>query len=204
MDSLDCTDRIITEAAELFSVYGTKAVTMDSLAQHLGISKRTIYEKFRDKDELLGTVLRCMMQKQKEAMEKMIKSEKNVLVAFFKHGRIMRDYFSSVNPIFKSDLKKFHSEVITKLHNVCGDQFQNTLSFIKIGILQGVLRNDINPDIVNRCIQGMSRMITDPELFPPEQFVKGDVMRDVFINYLRGICTEEGLKTIAEYENYFE
>jgi len=204
MESIDCTDRIITEAAELFRVYGTKAVTMDSLAQHLGISKRTIYEKFRDKDELLGAVLRCMMQKQKEAMEKMVASENNVLVAFFKHGRIMREYFSSANPIFKSDLKKFHSEVIIKLHNVCGDQFQNTLSFINIGIKQGVLRKDINPDIVNRCIQGMSRMVTDPELFPPEHFAKGDVMRDVFINYIRGICTEEGLRTVDEFEKDFE
>lgn len=204
MNSIDCTDRIITEAAELFKVYGTKAVTMDSLAQHLGVSKRTLYEKFKDKDELLETVLQCMFMKQKEIMEKMFTSEPNVLIAFFKHGRLMRDYFGSVNPIFKSDLKKFHSEVMIKIKESCGSQFQNTLGIIERGIAQGVFRNDINPDIVNRCLQGMSRIVSDPEIFPPEQFRQQDLINNVFINYLRGISTEQGIKVIAEYENDFE
>jgi TetR/AcrR family transcriptional regulator, cholesterol catabolism regulator len=204
MEPVDCTDRIIIEATELFRVYGTKAVTMDTLAQHLGISKRTIYEKFKDKNELLVTVLKCMMQRQKEAMEKMVLSEANVLAAFFKHGRQMREYFSSVNPIFKADLKKFHSEVILRLQNSCGSQFQNTLFFIEKGIEQGIIRKDINPDIVNRCIQGMSKMISDTEIFPHEQFKNEEIFKDVFINYLRGISTAEGIKTIEEYKIDFE
>ncbi len=203
MDNAECTDRIVKEAAELFSVYGTKAVTMDTLAQHLGISKRTIYEKFRDKDELLATVLMCMFKKQKEKMEELFASEANVFVAFFKHGRMMKEYMSTVNPIFKSDLKRFHSEVIMKLRSNYGSQFDNTLIFIKKGIEQGVVRDDVNPDIVNRCIQGLTRITSDPELFPPEQYSHKQIMQDVFLNYIKGIATEEGLKVLNAFDKEF-
>lgn len=204
MNSIDCNDRIVSEAAELFRVYGTKAVTMDSLAQHLGISKRTIYEKFRDKNELLETVLTCMFRQQKEIMERLFASEENVFLAFFKHGKMMRDYFSNVNPIFKADLKKFHSDVIMKIRNSCGSQFENTLMFIHKGIEQGVIRSDINPDVVNRAIQGMARMLNDHEVFPPDMFTQKEIMHNVFLNYIRGIATAEGLKVLSEYTNEYE
>lgn len=203
MERPECADRIVTGASELFRLYGTKAVTMDMLAQELGISKRTIYEKFRDKDELLQTVLKCMLEKQKEIMEEMIASEQNILVAFFKHGRRMREHFGSMNPVLKSDLKKFHAEVVDKIKNSCGSQLESSLRFIKKGIEQGVIRSDVDPDIVNRCMQGLGRMMNDPEVFPHESFDQSSIVKNVMINYLRGIATEEGLKVIREYENDF-
>ena len=66
MEVVDCSDRIITEAAKMFSSYGIRAVTMDLLAVNLGMSKRTIYENFRDKDELLIAVLSCMVIKRRD------------------------------------------------------------------------------------------------------------------------------------------
>lgn len=204
MDKPECTDRIITEAAELFKIYGTKAVTMDMLAQQLGISKRTIYEKFRDKDELLSTVIRCMLQKQKEIMEEMIASEPNILIAFFKQGRKMREHFSTMNPLLRSDLKKFHFEVLKNIRSSCEGPFDNSLRFILKGVEQGVIRNDIDADIVNRCLQGLGRIMNDPEIFPPESFTQSNLTRNVIINYLRGIVTEKGMKVIKEYENDFD
>ncbi|HNX67442.1 MAG TPA: TetR/AcrR family transcriptional regulator [Bacteroidales bacterium] len=203
MEKPECTDRIVAGASELFRIYGTKAVTMDMLAQELGISKRTIYEKFKDKDELLHAVLKCMMQKQRDIMEAMINSEPNVLIAFLKHGKKMREHFNSMNPVLRSDLKRFHAEVVDKIKNSCGSTFENSLAFIKRGIEQGVLREDIDPDIVNRCLQGLGRMMGDPEIFPPDVFDQVSITKNVMVNYLRGIVTVEGLKVIEEYKNDF-
>jgi|WetSurMetagenome_2_1015567.scaffolds.fasta_scaffold155572_2 TetR/AcrR family transcriptional regulator, cholesterol catabolism regulator len=201
MEYNDYNERIIAEASELFRMYGTKAVTMDMLAQELGISKRTIYEKFKDKDELLSAVLKHMLKKQREIMETMIASEPNILVAFFKHERKMREHFGSMNPILRSDLKKFHAGVLSRIKDGYGNQFENSLTFIIKGIEQGVIRKDINPDIVNRCMQGLGRMVNDVEIFPPEMFSQNSILKNVFITYLRGIVTEEGLQVILEYEN---
>ena len=67
---MDYRQRIIEEAAVMFRTYGIRAVTMDMLATQLGISKRTIYEVFRDKDELLHGCLKWMTEKQTEVMNK--------------------------------------------------------------------------------------------------------------------------------------
>jgi len=201
MELTDCTDRIIAEAARLFMVYGTKAVTMDMLANRLGISKRTLYEKFRDKDELLAKVLKCMFEKQKILMDNLIASEPNVLAAFFKHGQKMKEHFGSMNPILVSDLKRFHIDVLKKIKDSCGNQYQSSMAFVLKGIEQGVIRKDIDPEIVNRCFYEMGKMIKDSEMFPPEQFSQGALIKNVIFNYLRGIVTEEGMKVLLEYEN---
>ncbi len=66
---MDYHQRIIEKAAEMFRTYGIRAVTMDMLANDLGISKRTIYEVFKDKEELLQGVLKWMAVKQREMMK---------------------------------------------------------------------------------------------------------------------------------------
>ena len=69
---MEIRERIIEGAAHLFKIYGIRAVTMDSLASHLGISKRTIYEVFSDKDELLVSVLQWMGEKQKALVSRIL------------------------------------------------------------------------------------------------------------------------------------
>jgi len=108
-----------------------------------------------------------------------------------------------MNPVLRSDLKRFHSEVVDKIKGSCGSTYENSLSFIKRGMEQGVLREDIDPDIVNRCLQGLGRMMNDPEIFPPDNFDMVSITKNVMINYLRGIATDKGLVIIEEYKNDF-
>ena len=81
IEAMDNKERIIEGAAELFRIYGIKSVTMDSLATHLGMSKRTIYEIFADKDELLIGVLKFMAEKQKELVKRVLDESENAIVA---------------------------------------------------------------------------------------------------------------------------
>ena len=69
---MEIKERIIEEAALMFRTYGIRAVTMDMLASQMGISKRTIYENFVDKDELLEGVIYWMASKQKEMFESIL------------------------------------------------------------------------------------------------------------------------------------
>ena len=108
---MDIKDRIIEGAADLFKTYGIKSVTMDSLANQFGISKRTIYEIFSDKDELLKAVLTRINQQQKEMIRKVLEESENSLVAIFRMLEINRDNFQSMSPAFLADLKKYHHEV---------------------------------------------------------------------------------------------
>jgi AcrR family transcriptional regulator len=201
---MDIRNRIIEEAAKLFKTYGIKSVTMDSLATHLGISKRTIYEVFSDKDELLIGVLKWMADKQKGLVKRILDDSENALVAIFKMLEISRDHIQDMSPAFQSDLKKYHHEVLMKNFDKCEmPDYRSNMQVIERGITEKLFRKDINSDLVNRCLYSLGRSTMDQDLFPFEQFTWREVMKTVFINYLRGISTNEGLELINELESKF-
>lgn len=194
-------ERIVAGAAELFRSFGIRAVTMDDIAGHLGISKRTIYERFHDKDELLYAVLVNMIEKQKEKIEKIVKDSPDVISAIFIMIKAGRDHMESMNPLISSDLKKYHTGVLKRLKATCGHpDFESAGRIFKAGIEQGVFRGDLDVEILSRTFSSMGTVIGDENLFPPDNFMHRDLVRNIIVNYLRGISTPEGLAIIDSLE----
>ena len=108
---MDVRKRILTEATHLFFQYGIKNTTMDDIADKLGISKRTIYETFKDKNELLISCFEEYSNERYKANGVIIKDSQNPLTAislFIQAGASMLNLLS---PAFFSDLKKYHYEL---------------------------------------------------------------------------------------------
>jgi AcrR family transcriptional regulator len=201
---MDIKERIIDGAADLFKTYGIKSVTMDSLANQFGMSKRTIYEIFADKDELLMAVLSRMNEQQKELIRKVLVESQNSIVAIFRMLEINRDNFQSMSPAFLADLKKYHFEVLMKKADRSEmPDYRNHQEIIENGIKEGLFRPEINPDLANRCLFNLGSSIMDNNLYPFDQFSRRDVIRNIFINYLRGISTQTGLSLIDKLEEKF-
>jgi len=201
---MDSRDRIIQGAAELFRTYGIKAVTMDSIATQLGMSKRTIYEVFSDKDELLISVLTWMVEKQKDLVKKVLDESENAIAAIFKLLEINSDHFQQISPAFFSDMKKYHNEVLVNKSNKYEmPDYSNNLEVIERGIKEKLFRREINADLVNRCLFTLFRSTMDTNLYPYEKFSRRDVIRNVVINFLRGISTSEGIYLINKHEIEF-
>jgi len=199
--SMDNRQRIIEEAALLFRTYGIRAVTMDMLANQMGISKRTIYEAFKDKDELLRGVLKLMTIRQREAMNKIFSETENVIEAIFKMIDLMIDHFKNMSPAFQLDMKRYHNEILKKL----GEKdelpyYRNHIEIIKRGIKEGVFREDIDVEIMNKCLLEVERMSNDKSVFPPDDFMDKNVMRTFYVNFIRGISTQKGLDLINFYD----
>ena len=193
--------RIIEEAALLFRTYGIRTVTMDMLASQMGISKRTIYEAFKDKDELLRGVLKWMTIKQREAMNKIFSETENVIEAIFKMIDMMIEHFQNMSPAFQLDMKRYHNELLKKLSEK--DElpyYRNHIEIIERGIKEGVFRDDIDVEIMNKCLFEVERMSNDKSVFPPDDFMNKDVMRIFYINFIRGISTQKGLDLINFYD----
>ena len=185
----------------MFRTYGIRAVTMDMLANQMGISKRTIYEVFSDKDELLTGVLKWMTVKQKEVIEKALSESDNVIEAIFSILNRMMEHFKSMSPAFQMDMKRQHQSIIKNLDDV--DQLpyvKNNEMIIERGIKEGIFRKDIDVKIINKCMLEVAKMSNDKEIFPPDHFTDSEVIKNVYINYLRGICTQKGLNLIDFYE----
>lgn len=201
---MDNRNRIIEGAAELFRSYGIKMVTMDSLANYLGISKRTIYEVFSDKDELLIGVMKWMSERQKELVKKVLDESENAIVAIFTLLSINRDHFQNMSPAFQADMKRFHYEGLMKKAEMYEmPDYKNNKQLFDRGIKEKLFRNDINPDLANRCFDSLVRSVMNNDLYPFDQFSRNEVIGNVLINYLRGISTSQGLELINKLELKF-
>jgi TetR/AcrR family transcriptional regulator, cholesterol catabolism regulator len=201
---MDNRERIIEAAAELFRTYGIKAVTMDQLACQLTMSKRTIYELFADKDELLIGVFSWMAEKQKFMVKKVLDESENSIVAIFKFLQLNMDHFQQMSPAFQNDIKKFHIEVLMKKADKCEmPDYSSYIEFFERGMKEKLFRKDINPDLVNRCMVYLGRTSMDNSHYPFEIFSRREVIRNVVINYLRGISTPAGIELINKMEMKF-
>lgn len=194
-------DKIIDGAAELFRKYGIKAVTMDSLAAHLGVSKRTIYENFSDKDDLLKGVLTAMAARQKELVERILRESDNAINAIFRLIELNVEHFFTMSPAFMEDIKRFHQEMMFRKDTKCElPDYKNNKMVIERGIKEKLFRKDINDDIVNRTIYLMVLSVMNTDLFPLESFSRREVVMNSIVNYLKGIATPEGLEIIRKHE----
>ena len=198
---MDNRQRIIEEAAMMFRTYGIRAVTMDMLAGQIGISKRTIYELFHDKDELLKGVLNRMNEMQQDMINRVMDECDNVIEAIFRILDIMTEHLRNMSPAFKLDMKRYHNDIITKLREK-GElpYYRDNREIIKRGIDEGVFREDINVDITDKCIHEVIRMTNANDNSSSEDFTDEKVVRDFYINYMRGISTQKGLDLINYYE----
>ena len=198
---MDQKELIVSEAAHLFMKYGIRAVTMDSLANPLGMSKRTIYENFSDKDALLENVIMSMTRKQKVLFQKVMAESGNVFEVIFSIMTMAMAHYSGANPTYMVDIKKYHRRVYDKIMKT-GDlkNYTMTMEILNRGIDEGMFRSDLNTEIVNLGIHGMIGMLSDNELLPLERYPTEVFIDNLLLNYLRGISTEEGLKVLNRYK----
>jgi TetR/AcrR family transcriptional regulator, cholesterol catabolism regulator len=196
---MDIRERIIEGAADLFRKYGIKSVTMDNIAGHIGMSKRTIYEVFSDKEELLMGVMGRMVEKQKELVRKLLDESENPIIAFFRLIEINRDHFQGASPAFQEDMKRFHHDMMIRKNGECEiPDFQSSKEVIEKGIREKLFREDIDPDIVNRCLFSLISSVMNEELYPYEEFTRKEVISNTIINYMRGISTNKGISLIND------
>lgn len=197
---MDYKDRISEEAEKLFMKYGIRAVTMDMISQELGMSKRTIYENFSDKDSLVTHVIRERALKQKESFIDIMHESGNVIDVIFNiietAGREMRD----TNPNYMLDLKKYHHNVYRLLCD--RGEIRNsemTLEILKRGVDEKVFRDEINIELVNEGIQGFIDTIQENELFHSSKYSRLEIFDNILFSYIKGISTVEGNKLIDKY-----
>jgi len=198
---MDYRQKIIEQASEMFRTYGIRAVTMDMLASSMGISKRTIYEVFHDKNDLLHGVIQWMGCKQKNMVKKVMDESENVIEVTFKMLDNMRKHFRNMSPAFQLDMKKCHAGLMSTVGDVQDlPYFWCNVEFIQRGIEEGVFRDDIDVEIVNKALYEVIKLSTNRELFPPDDFNGEEVFRNTYLNFLKGISTRKGLDLIEYYE----
>lgn len=197
---MEIKNRIITEARQLFVKYGIRSITMDMIAEHLGISKRTIYENFKDKNELLKSCINAAMADQRKMNEEIIRSSSNIIDAIFVFIKNSINTLKRINPAFFYDIQKYYPAIWRKtIHKNDERNFNRIVSLLNKGISEGLFREDINVEIIARLILEQFKLLSNQEIFPEDKYSMIDIFENIVINFVRGIVTVNGLELIDTY-----
>ncbi|WP_027325321.1 TetR/AcrR family transcriptional regulator [Bacteroides pyogenes] len=189
-------ERIIMTAMEAFSANGIKCITMDDVAASLGISKRTLYEVFSDKESLLEA---CVLKKQAEGdcyVEGVYAQSGNVLEVILAVFQRHIEIFHKTNKRFFEDMKKY-PKIYAMVKNRHDNDSEKVLSFFKSGVEQGIFRDDVNFGIVNLLVRSQFDVLLDTDICNEYPFI--EVYESIMFTYLRGISTEKGAKMLEGF-----
>ena len=180
-------DRILQGTQELFFKYGIKSITMDDIAKHLAMSKKTIYQYFADKDEMVEAMTTQLMKKNEREFQKIVNESANVVEEVFAMMKHMGNLFSQMNPNLFYDMQKHHSNT-WKLFKKFKEEYIERMveDSVKRGIAQGLVRSDINSKIVARLRMEEVEMGFNPQIFPPNKFKIIDVQLTLLDHFLHG------------------
>lgn len=202
---MEIREKILIEAGTLFIEKGIRVVTMDTIALSLGISKRTIYENFKDKNDLLKNFLITSAVAHKNELLDILKKSENVIEALFKFGEFNQNAFSKINPVFFDDIKKYHNELFTGV--MSNEHIRNheiSYTILKRGVNEGAFVKSIDLEIANLFIHNTLEFFHD--FNNNRQYDHQVVWQTVFFPYLKGICTDKGLELLntflCRYENF--
>ena len=194
-------DRILEGARELFFKYGTKTITMDDIAKHLGMSKKTLYQFYANKNDIVEMMIMTQLKQNENECQQLADEAANVIEEMLAMMNNMGTFFSQVNPNLFYDLQKYHS-ASWSLFKKYKDEYivKMVEESLTKGIKQGFVRSDIHIKTIARMRIKQIEMVFDPTIFPPDKFKIVDVQQMLMDHFLHGICTIKGHKLINKYK----
>lgn len=202
---MEAQEKILRTSLELFFKYGIKRVTMDDIAKELGMSKKTIYQFYKEKDDLVNQLCEIEMMKQEMQFDEIRNQANDPIHEIMLISIRMREMMQNINPIFFLDLQKFYPKAFAqfqKFKEECA--YKDILRNIGEGKQIGVYREDINEEFVSRYRMAQIDMLMFGNYFSYEKisFTKShELVLDMFVY---GICTVKGHKLINNYKKIKE
>jgi AcrR family transcriptional regulator len=163
---MELRDRIIEVSSDLFMSNGCKSVTMDEVAAANGISKRTLYEHFKDKTNLLEECLLMMEEKMKMLGEKAFSGSKSIIELVCLEHESQSDMMINMRIRFFEELKKYYPALYEKMHKRFTDFHKvTTRKFLERGQKEGLFFINIDMEVVGRMVFEIATIIQNSEIF---------------------------------------
>jgi AcrR family transcriptional regulator len=198
---MEIQERIVQKSHELFMRYGIRSISMDEIASQLGVSKKTIYQYFADKDALVDAVVDIeICNNEKECTIHRQQCENPVHEVFLAMDMV-HEMLKGMSPSILFDLRKFHPQCYQKFNDHKHTFFYTIIkSNLERGIEEGLYRPEINVDILSRFRIACMFLIFDPDAFPPNKTNIAEVLWQTTENFLYGLTTAKGLKYLTKYK----
>ncbi len=189
---------IIDKASKLFFQYGIRSITMDFIALELGISKRTLYETFTNKDALIISCLEKVRKEQEADMCAIFNSEANIIEKLVRCYSKIIYYVNQTSRSFQLDIEQMRSKVNEEVAKNREKQFEYIRNILHVGVEEGYIRSDLNMDIVTILHNSQIDWFRKSQTPGNEEWSFAEVLSTVMRIFLYGIVTEKGVKVLNE------
>lgn len=190
---------IMERASAVYMKHGIKAITMDDLARELNISKKTIYENFANKDELIFSIIQLKTEMDSALCMNCLQQSENAIESLICISRVVATHIGGVNSTVFYDLRKYHRDS----WDVLNQHKQNfVLDMIKENIIkgmkEGLYRSDTDVEIAARFYVGAIELLLSEITFPSTHFSFDHVFEELIRYHVSGIASSNGLSYISD------
>ncbi len=184
---------ILEQVGRLYHRYGIKSVTMDDVAKQLGISKKTIYEFFNDKEDLVGQVLLFEHEHHCGFLNTGHEGNINAIERLFEVYKMINAMFKDYNPSMDYDIRKYYPTLFVKIREIRRkSMFESVYKNLNQGKKEGLYRSDLNARIIAKIHVFMVENLFGSDMYTPEELTSFKMFHEIFVYHLYGILSQEG------------
>jgi TetR/AcrR family transcriptional regulator, cholesterol catabolism regulator len=195
MEEIDIKKKIIRGAENLFTKYGVRSISMDDIARHLSVSKKTLYQHFEDKEDIVTTTVQSHIERIMGQFDAIQSDAVDAIDELSRISQCLKRTMSEVNPSLMFDLEKYHPRawnvwVESKKKFIRESVIRN----LKKGVEEGFFRPELDLEIMATMRMEMVQLAFDDRVFSPSHFKIADVQLQLFEHFVFGLLTEKGRK----------
>jgi AcrR family transcriptional regulator len=190
---------IIDAALAVYMQFGVKSVTMDEMARQLGLSKKTLYVHFKDKNDLVTSCLLHALECDLKELTAAFSEDKNAIEELMQVSRLVMKQLKNVHPSIFFDLNKYHPKAFSKMRAKRNKGVKHMiLNNLKKGVEEGLFRNNLNPEILVKIHMALMEHLIANDFGEENGSSPEEIYSEFFRYHIRGIASQKGLAYLKE------
>lgn len=190
---------IIGKVKELFNKFGIRSITMDDIVREVGVSKKTLYQYFTDKSELVQSVIECASLEKMKEHKDTIEGSSNAIEEMMRFYSFQAKMIKESNPSLIYDLKKYypdiHEKFVERKREII---YENVLTNLNNGIKEGLYRKDLDPKVISSLNLMRVESIMNSQTQKAQEILSQEFFLEMFKYHMYGIVSEKGRKIFEE------
>lgn len=194
-------DLILRKSKAFFMKAGVKSPSMDDVARHLTISKKTLYQHFSSKQDLLAQIFNCEEKEEAARIHTLGDTAKNAIEETIMIGRFvmedLKQLMLSLPTVY--EIRKYYNDIWVNYENKMYENiYEGVHQNLERGKREGLYRSELNSDMIAKFYVRSAMSIVNSEIFPDEKYYKPHLYREFLMYHINGITTPKGLQILEE------
>ncbi|MBI1343240.1 MAG: TetR family transcriptional regulator [Terrimonas sp.] len=198
---MEIKERIREKAFEMFMRFGIRSVSMDEIAGQLGMSKKTLYQHFADKEELINDVVLHDIMKDEQDCREACGQSANAVEEIFRIMGFVLEQLRNMNPVVLFDLQKFHPGAYAHFEKHKNEFMLNIVrANIERGLREELYRPELDIDIISKFRLESMFIPFNMDVFPSGKYNVAAITQEIMEHFVYGVATPKGYKLIQKYK----